>query len=139
MQWSISGWGHKSRQQADVRFGGIIVDSVDRVAFLVCYYFMPPQAEAITFSLSRCSDVCPVRTSAFLSLRMNTKRISIKFGAGDHCHHEWWTDYIFGDQEQDTTENSNRRQTDASRSDYLHSTPLQLEQHISQIQSIKLL
>ena len=35
--------------------------------------------EGIVFIMSRCLDMCPVPTSVFLSLRINTERISVKF------------------------------------------------------------
>jgi len=57
--------------------------------------------------------------SVFLSLRKTTERISMKFAGGSH-YHEKSKYYIFGEigtgtTEQDTRENSNRRQSVSPR------------------------
>ena len=70
------------------------------------------------FSMSRCPDVCPVPTSAFSSLSANTERISMKFWEVVTSINTR-TDYVMVEivtetREQDTSENSNRRQTGAS-------------------------
>jgi len=69
-------------------------------------------------TMSRCPDVWPVPTSAFLSLRTNAERISMKSGKVITTINRW-TDYISGEivrgtRQQDTTENSNERQTGAA-------------------------
>jgi len=57
-------------------------------------------------TMSRCPDVCLVPTSAFLSLRMNSERIWMKFTTTNT-----WTDCILGEL---VSGNSNRRQSGAA-------------------------
>jgi len=76
-----------------------------------------------TLSWSRCPDICPVRTSAFLSLRTKTQRILMKFGRSSryHQHMNW---LHFGRNctrdKWDTIENSNRRQLVLPHREWLH-------------------
>jgi len=53
---------------------------------LLCFHYVP---------MSRCLSRCPVPTSAFLSLRTNTERISMRF-AGGHYYHQQMNWLHFG-------------------------------------------